>query len=83
MFTTNFRSSLFLTQFIFNCLYSQHYYCVRVMALNYVYVFMHDTLSISELSSYYFCYKGFVQQPSLHPHVRVLCSKYNVQRLQY
>ena len=40
---------------------------------------LHYTLFISELSSYYFCYKGFVQQPSLHPHVRVLCSKYNVQ----
>ena len=40
---------------------------------------LHYTLLISELSSYYFCYKGFVQQPSLHPHVRVLRSKYNVQ----
>ena len=25
---------------------------------------LHYTLLISELSSYYFCYKGFVQQPS-------------------
>ena len=35
---------------------------------------LHYTLLISELSSYYFCYKGIVQQPSLHPHGRVLCS---------
>ena len=28
-----------LTQFIFSCLYIQHYYCVSVMAFNYVNVF--------------------------------------------
>ena len=36
---------------------------------------LHYTLLISELSSYYFCYKGFVQQPSLHPYVPGLCSE--------
>ena len=45
------------------------------MALNYVYVFIALHTLISELSSYYFCYKGFVQQPSLHPYVRGLCSE--------
>ena len=29
-----------LTQFIFSCIYIQHYYCVKVVALNYVYVFI-------------------------------------------
>ena len=29
-----------LTQFTFSCLYIQHYYCVKVMALNYVNVFV-------------------------------------------
>ena len=29
-----------LTQFIFSCLYIQHYYCVKVMALNCVNVFI-------------------------------------------
>ena len=29
-----------LTQFIFSCLCILHYYCVRVMALNYVNVFI-------------------------------------------
>ena len=34
------RFRFILTQFIFSCLYIQHYYCVKVMALNYVNVFI-------------------------------------------
>ena len=34
------RFRFILTQFIFSCFYIQHYYCVKVMALNYVNVFI-------------------------------------------
>ena len=41
---TNYRVSFTLTfnlaECIFSCLYIQHYYCVKVMALNYVNVFI-------------------------------------------
>ena len=40
------------------------------MALNYVNVFI--ALHTFDI---YFCYKGFMQQPSLHPYVRGLCSE--------
>ena len=45
-----------LTQFIFSYLYAQHYYCVKVMALNYVNVFI--ALHTFDIRIYFtlFCY---------------------------